>query len=50
MCSRFPTVMISIISLPFDQVLILIVVLVTVENTLNFIFKVVVDFDGWRWK
>ena len=45
MCSRFPTIMTGIISLPFDQVLILIAVLVTVENTFNFIFKIVINFD-----
>lgn len=49
MRSRFPTVVSSIVALPFDKVLILVAILTTVKNALNFIFKGIVDlYRGWR--
>ena len=48
MSSRFPTVVISIISFPFDKILILIIILVAVKDIFNIIFKFIIDFDRWR--
>jgi hypothetical protein len=46
--SWFPTVVARIIAFPFNKILILITVLTTVENILDFIFKFVIDLDWFR--
>jgi len=53
MNSWFPAVVPHVISLPFDKVLILVAVLMTIKDSVNFIFKLVVNLDwfrGWRSK
>jgi hypothetical protein len=47
--SRLPAVVPRIIPLPFDEILILIPILTTVEDVLNLVFKFIVHLDRvWR--
>jgi hypothetical protein len=47
--SRFPTIVSCIITAPFDEVLVLVTVLTTVEHTLYFIFKFLINLNRFRW-
>jgi hypothetical protein len=49
MCSGFPTVMSSIVAVPFDKVLILVAILMTVKDALDFVLKGIVNLY-WRWR
>ena len=44
----FPAVVSGMVPFPFDQVLVLVLVLTTVKNLFNFILKFVFDLD-WIW-
>jgi hypothetical protein len=47
--SGFPTIVSRIITMPFDEVLVLIMVLTTVEHTLYFIFEFLINLNRFRW-
>jgi hypothetical protein len=48
--SRFPAIMTKIIAFPFDQVLVLVAILTTIQDVFDFIFKLVFNLDWlWRW-
>jgi len=50
-CSRFPTVMSGIVAFPFDEVLILVTILTTVKDALDFILKGIINlYRGRRWR
>jgi hypothetical protein len=46
--SWFPAVVTGIVAFPFDKVLILVVILTTIQNAFNFIFKFVSNLDQFR--
>jgi len=47
--TRFPCVFFIPIILPFDQVLVLVSILMTVKNLFNFIFKVIFNLYWFWW-
>jgi len=49
MCSRLPTVMSSIIALPFDEILILAVILMTIQDAFDFVLQHIINlYQRWR--
>jgi hypothetical protein len=48
MCSRFPTVMSSIIALPFDEVLVLVTILTTVKDAFDFVLEGIINLYRGR--
>jgi hypothetical protein len=48
MCSRFPTVMSSIIALPLDEVLVLVTILTTVKDAFDFVLEGIINLYRGR--